>query len=72
MTIRDLFDNCVEVEGWVKVQCWENEDYPNIYYEGYSLRSTPEKYLDREIRYIFPFMTTDIEAAICIELCEED
>ena len=72
MTLRDLFEQCVEVEGWVKVQCWENEDSPNIYYEGYNLRSIPEEYLDMEIRYIFPFMATDIEAAICIELCEED
>lgn len=72
MTIRDLFDQCVEVEGWVKVQCWESEDYPDIYYEGYGLRSIDQKYWDREIRYMFPFMVTPTEAAICIELCEED
>ena len=71
MTLRDLFEQCVEIEGWVKVQCWENENYPEIYYEGYRVRSIDQKYLDRYIKYIFPWKVTDNEAAICIELEEE-
>ena len=75
MTLRDILDQCVTVEGWIKVQCWKNDkpvDKPVICYEGYGLNhSAIEKYLDRDIIYIFPYMVTNNEAAICIELEEE-
>lgn len=70
MTIRDLL-NQMTIEGWIKVQCWENSDYPEIYYEGYYIKDLPDKYKDRKVQYIFPYNTSPSEAAICIEL-EED
>ena len=33
MTLRDLLDQ-ITLEGWHKIQCWEDEDNPTIYYEG--------------------------------------
>lgn len=72
ITLRDLLENGT-VEGYIKIQCWENEDnpaiYPTIYYEGNNCGDL-EEYFDREITYIFPYNKTPNEAAICIELAE--
>lgn len=72
MTLRDLLGQTT-LEGWHKIQCWEDTDNPNVYYEGYDFPSDMmKKYGDCKIRYIFPYMVTNCEAAITIELEEED
>ena len=72
MTLYDLLDQ-ITLEGYHKIQCWEDADYPNIYYEGYGFPpDIMEQYGNRKIRYIFPYMVSNIEAAITIELEEED
>ena len=72
MTLCDLLDQ-IALEGWHKIQCWEDVDEPNIYYEGYDFPpKIMKKYGNRKIRYIFPYMVSNIEAAITIELEEED
>ena len=70
LTLRDLIEAGIEIEGWKKVQCWEDEDNPTIYHEGYSFHDMDQKYLDRNVRYIFPY-NTGSEAGITIELEEE-
>lgn len=83
MTLRDMMDAGVILQGQIKLQCWGNKDYPDVYYEG-NLEVDPisviEKYLDREITYIFPYVVNIggvidgrvSVGAICIELEEED
>ena len=72
MTLRELLEGILALEGYRKIQCWETEDAPTIYYEGYDNSGLAEEYLDREVAYIFPFNTSPNEAAICIELAEAD
>lgn len=69
MTLRKLLESGIVIEGYRKIQCWENEDNPTIYYEGDDCGDL-EEYLDRENAYIFPYSPTPNEAAICIELAE--
>ena len=73
MTLRDLLDQ-ITLEGYYKIQCWyEDINYLSIYYEGYGLPpDMMEQYGNRKIRYIFPYMVSKVEAAITIELEEED
>lgn len=74
MTLRDLIDGGVQIEGYVKIQCWEDEDNPTIYWEGHSLGNFDSHivdYLDREIVYIFPYGTYH-SSAICIELAQKE
>ena len=66
MILRDFLESGIVLEGYRLIQCWEDEDGPTIYYEGYDA-DVPEEYMDRHIAYIFPFNTAN-EAAICIEL----
>jgi hypothetical protein len=66
MKLCDFLESGIVLEGYRLIQCWENEDGPTIYYEGYDT-DIPEEYMDRQIAYIFPFNTAN-EAAICIEL----
>ena len=68
MTLRKLWESGIVIEGYRKIQCWEDEDNPNIYYEGTNA-DVPEEYMDREIAYIFPY-DTGSSPAICIELAE--
>lgn len=68
MTLRDFLESGIVLEGYRLIQCWEDEDGPTIYYEGYDA-DIPEEYMDRNIAYIFPFSRFS-EAAICIELEE--
>lgn len=71
MTLRDLIESGINIEGYIKIQCWEDEDNPTIYAEGNNNGiDIPEEYMDREVAYIFPY-NTGCEAAICIELSEE-
>ena len=34
MTLRDMINNGVILQGLIKIQCWGKEDYPEIYYEN--------------------------------------
>lgn len=67
MTLRELLESGIGIEGYRKIQCWDDEDNPTIYHEGYD-QGDLKKYLDREITYILPYTLTQNEAAICIEL----
>lgn len=69
MTLRELLESGIVIEGYRKIQCWENENSPTIYYEG-SNEGDLEEYMDREISYIFPYNPTPCMAGICIELAE--
>ena len=69
MTVRQFLKDETIVEGYIKIQCWENDDYPTIYTEGYSVNL--KGIMDREISYIFPY-DNGIEACICIEIAEEN
>lgn len=31
MTLRELLESGINIEGYKKIQCWENEDNPTIY-----------------------------------------
>ena len=67
LTLRNLREAGVEIEGYRKVQCWEDEDNPTIYHEGNNFYGMDEKYLDRNVRYIFPCYTGGVPEII-IEL----
>lgn len=70
MTLREFLECGINIEGYKKIQCWENEDNPAIYYEGNGTNISKE-FKDREIAYIFPY-STESGAAICIELAEAE
>lgn len=70
MTLRDLFESGIVIEGYRKIQCWDNEDSPVIYHEGYD-EGNIEELMDRKIAYMFPYNPSPNSAAICIELAEE-
>lgn len=70
LTLRNLRDAGIEIEGYKKVQCWEDEDNPTIYHEGFNFYGMDEKYLDRNVRYIFPYNDGEVPG-ITIELEEE-
>lgn len=72
MTLREMIEAGVEFEGYRKVQCWETEDYPEIYHAGNDFRGMPEKYLDRTVRYIFPYQESDSVPGITVELYEAE
>lgn len=67
LTLRNLIEAGIDIEGYKKVQCWEDEDNPTVYHEGYSFYGMDEKYLDRNVRYIFPY-NTGTEVGITVEL----
>lgn len=48
MTLRKLLESGIVIEGYRKIQCWESEDNPAIYHEGYD-QGDLGKYLDREV-----------------------
>lgn len=70
LTLKDLIEAGIEIEGWKKIQCWENEDNPTVYHEGDNFYNMDKKYLDRKVRYIFPYYTGEMPG-ITIELEEE-
>lgn len=72
MTLRELIERGIEIEGYRKIQCWETEDNPTIYHEGYDFHPSLEQYMDWEVRYMFPYMVSICEAGVCIELIEPD
>lgn len=71
MILRDLIDSGIQIEGHVKIQCWENDTDPTIYYEGDNLVYGSGDHMEREISYIFPYHT-GTEVAICIELEQKE
>lgn len=77
MTLGELFNN-TNIEGNVKVQCWEDES-PTVYYEDFScgcaLPKDLAEYEDREVAYIFPYTfyhKNVLLGGICIELATEE
>ena len=70
MKLRDLLDSGIVFEGLMKIQCWENECYPTIYYEGDDTITSGD-WMDREIACVFPFSDALNGAGICIELAKE-
>lgn len=68
MTLKEMAEAGIEFEGYIKVQCWEDEDNPEVYYEGNDFRQIPEKYLGRTVRFIFPYMESDSAAGITVEI----
>lgn len=72
MTLRTLMESGVHFEGYIKIQCWETEDNPSIYCEGYNNElDIPENIMNKDISYIFPYTENDTTPGICIELAEE-
>lgn len=71
MTLGELFRSGIVLEGYRKIQCWESEDNPSVYYEG-DCQGDIEEYIDREIAYIFPYNPVPGMAGICIELADLD
>ena len=68
MTLQDLLDQ-ITLEGYYKIQCWEDADYPNIYYEGYGFPpDMMEQYGNRKIRYIFPYMYQTLRPLLRLNL----
>ena len=72
MTLRTLMEIGVYFEGYIKIQCWETEDNPIIYCEGYNNElDIPENIMNKDIIYIFPYTENDTTPGICVELAEE-
>ena len=55
LTLRDLLESGIEIEGYKKVQCWEDEDDPTIYHEGFNFYGMDKKYLDKNVRNNFTY-----------------
>ncbi len=70
MTLQDLLDSGITIEGHLKIQCWENDSYPTIYYEGDDTIDLGAC-MDREVTYMFPYNPAFNKAGICIELARE-
>lgn len=73
MTIRDMLDQGIEIEGTVKIQCYNYETNTiDILYENESNDWDEEdEFLDMEVTGMFPYMLhlygVDV-AGICIEV----
>jgi fructose-1,6-bisphosphatase/sedoheptulose 1,7-bisphosphatase-like protein len=69
MTIRDLLNDCIEIQGLIAIHSGE---YPHtkILYEGENLRAAKIG-LDMEILYLYPARGYD-DGKIIIEVSEED
>lgn len=69
MTLGELFESGIVIQGYRIIQCWETEDGPTIYYQG-ETHGDIEPLYDREISYMFPFQSATNGPGICIELKE--
>lgn len=75
MTLREFLESGIDLEGQKKVQCWEDEDAPTVYYEGNGI-DIAEEYKERKITHIYPYTEAYSSrrtcptyiAVICIEL----
>ena len=82
MTIQDLLDQGICIEGSVKITSWDyEEEGENVHYDGQDIREVPQEFRNRDIRYIFPFCKTVTGvrvnhpvtvAGICIEVEAEE
>ena len=66
LTIRDITEQICELQGYIKVQRWANDE-PEILFEGYDLWNLKDEYKDMEITFIYSY-DTGKNPAICIEL----
>lgn len=58
-TLRELMDTDIEIQGTLKIQCWENEDCPTVYFNADISEfdyDEAEEYIDKGIKYMFPYM----------------
>ena len=69
MKLRDFASGDFIVEGWRKVQYWDEHDECHIVKEGYDWMNLNE-YRDWEVTYVFPFETGGGRLGICIEIME--
>lgn len=70
MTIRDFINTGIEIQGHINIKCIEEE---KIYYNGDLFYAENfREVLDREITYIYPYITEDNLAGICIEIAEKE
>ena len=53
MTIRDMLNAGIEIEGNIRVVCWESDDRPTILFSNYAKNFGNQPFLDMEIKYIF-------------------
>lgn len=85
MTLREMLDDGIVIEGLCKIQSWETENQPTVYYEETDLNTVPEHCLDREVTYLYPYsyqytsmrpfrscVPAAFEAGICIELKKKE
>lgn len=68
MTIKDFLKDSTIVEGYIKIQSWDDNNNPTIYTEGYNINL--RGLMDKEIAYIFPYHNGN-EACICIEISND-
>lgn len=69
ISLGELLESGIVIEGWRKIQCWENEDNPTVYHEGYDEGDLDEHW-NAEVAYVFPYTLMSGESALCIELAE--
>ena len=82
MTIQDLLDQGICIEGSVKITSWDyEEEGQNVHYDGQDIREVSQEFCNRGIRYIFPFCKVAAGvhpahpvtlAGICIEVEAEE
>lgn len=77
MTIRDLMEQGIEIQGAYKIQTWDDEasNFPKLLEEGEDFRYNThnEKLLDMEIKYIYATQKNGtIDAYTVFEVGEED
>ena len=53
MTIRDMLNAGIEIEGKIRVVCWENDDRPTLLFKDYAENFGNQPFLDMEIKYMF-------------------
>ena len=71
LRLFQLLDN-TNVEGWKKIQCWEDENNPTIYCEGYDLSYAETRICrNRRVSHIYPYTNGTNESCLCIELEKE-
>lgn len=75
MTLYDLFENSgIAIQGNIRIQRWDNEIDPTIFFDGDSIEFSIDKHGDImycEVTYMFPYMTDYNQPAMCIEISED-
>ena len=69
MTVRDILDACIELQGLVRIQSFK-DDRPSVLYEGYAPRNAGDC-LDREVQYIYPMQGAS-DGILVIEVRDDD